>query len=179
MNYTQFTKKLLGEMLGTQVSKGFEFLGHTIALSEDNKVFINKKQTSFESIDEAKAHLEMLELKQEITKEIYEDIPNIKIANLIREYHDIKVTDTLIESYINLASTKTFTLDPVVLELREFNSLTTGLNKIDYILEDGSCVAISYSTQKILEELLHDKYKLIDYMRESKQNFVRIIKELS
>ena len=45
-------------------------------------------------------------LVEEVTKEIYEEIPNAKVAEIIKEYHEVKVTDTLIESYLELASSK-------------------------------------------------------------------------
>jgi predicted GNAT superfamily acetyltransferase len=86
----------------------------------------------------------------------------------------------LIESYISLASSKTFSVDPVVTGIRSLNSIGSLIEgKIDYVLEDGSSVAIDKDTQEILNSLLEDKYQLVEYMRESKQNFAHVVRELS
>lgn len=180
MNYKQFSNKLIGDILGTQICERSEFLGHTIALSESNEIYIDNTLTGFSSVQEAKDHITQEQFEEEIAQEIYEEIPNIRIANIIREHHNIKVTDTLIESYLDLAFAKTFTTDPVVSEIRSLNSVDSILNnKIDFVLKDGSTVAIDEDTHSKLSNLIDDKYKLIDYMRESKSNFVRVVKELS
>jgi hypothetical protein len=50
--------------------------------------------------------------------------------------------------------------------------------KLQYDLNDGSVVAINKDTQEMLNSILADKNEIVEYMRESKDNFVRIIKEL-
>jgi hypothetical protein len=118
-------------------------------------------------------------LVEEVTKEIYEEIPNNKIAQIIKEYHDVKVTDTLIESYIELASSNIFSVDPVICELRKINKLDTLVEgKLNYTLDDGSVIAISEATQEYLNKLLQNQNEIIDYMRESKENFLSVIKQI-
>jgi hypothetical protein len=118
-------------------------------------------------------------LVEEVTKEIYEEIPNNKIAEIIKEYHDVKVTDTLIESYIELASSNIFSVDPVICELRKINKLDTLVEgKLNYTLDDGSVIAINETTQEYLNKLLQNQNEIIDYMRESKQNFLSVLKQI-
>ena len=59
----------------------------------------------------------------EIIKESYQDIEDGRIATIIKEHHEIKVTNTLIESYKELAASRIFTVDPIVQEIRKLNKL--------------------------------------------------------
>lgn len=118
-------------------------------------------------------------LVEEVTKEIYEEIPNIKIVQIIKEHHDVKVTDTLIETYIELASSNIFSVDPVICELRKINKLDTLVEgKLNYTLNDGSVIAINESTQDYLNNLLCNQNEIIEYMRESKQNFLYVLERI-
>ena len=118
-------------------------------------------------------------LVEEVTKEIYEEIPNNKIAEIIKEHHDVKVTDTLIETYIELASSNIFSVDPVICELRKINKLDTLVEgKLNYTLDDGSVIAINEATQEYLNKLLQNQNEIIDYMRESKENFLSVLKQI-
>jgi hypothetical protein len=180
MLYSQFSKRLKSSLYGAQVTEEVEFQGETIAITEQGLVFVNGKETKLSSINEAIQYIKQIKFEEELAKDLYEDIPAVKIANIIREHHDVKVTNTLIETYIELASSKTFSIDPVILEIRSFNSIDSLIeNKIDYLLDDGSVVAISEETQNMLNSLLEDKYQLVEYMQESKKNFMHVIKELS
>lgn len=119
------------------------------------------------------------QLVEEVTKEIYEEIPNSKVVEIIKEYHDVKVTDTLIETYLELASSNTFSVDPVICELRKYNKLDRLIEgKLDYTLDDGSIIAINEATQDYLNKLLHNQTEIIEYMRESKQNFLYVLSKL-
>lgn len=116
---------------------------------------------------------------EEVAKETYSEIPDTKVAEIIREYNDVKVTDTLIESYLELASSNTFTVDPVICELRKYNKLDKLIEgKIHYTLSDGSVVTISESTQELLNKLLQGQTEIIDYMRESKEQFIHVIEKI-
>lgn len=113
---------------------------------------------------------------EEVTKETYGEIPTTKVAEIIREHHDVKVTDTLVESYLQLASSNMFSVDPVICELRKYNRLDRLIeNKIHYVLDDESIVTISEATQELLNKLLQGQTEVIDYMKESKENFIRVI----
>ena len=122
---------------------------------------------------------ENVSLVEEVTKEIYEEIPNNKIAEIIKEYHDVKVTDTLIETYIELASSNIFSVDPVICELRKYNKLDRLIEgKLNYTLNDGSVIAIDETTQDYLNKLLNNQNEIVEYMKESKANFLHVLKRI-
>ena len=180
MNFQQFTKRMKESVCGTAIQEECECHGHNIILSQDGKVFVDFKETQLISIDEAIQYIEQIKFEEEIAHELYEEIPAVKIANLIKEHHNIKVTNKLIETYIELASSKTFSVDPVVTGIRSLNSIGSIIeNKLDYTLDDGSVVVISEESQHMLNSLLEDKYQLVEYMRESKDNFMHVLRELS
>lgn len=180
MNYIQFTRKLKETICESKILDESTFMGHSILLSEEG-IFIDFNRTQLSSIEEAKEFIAKAKFEEEVVQDLYEDISDVKIASLIKEHHNIsKVTNTIIESYINLASSKVFAADPVVTDLRKNISVDRLIeSKIDYILNDGSIVAISEETQDILNQLLDDKYQLVEYMRENKENFMNILRELS
>ena len=180
MNFQDFTKRLKTSLYGASVTEEVEVHGEVITQLESGKILVNGKDTELSSIAEAKEYINQIKFEEELMQDLYEDIPQVKIANLIHAHHDVKVTNKLIESYVELASSKTFSIDPVIHGIRAFNSIDALVeNKIDYVLNDESVVAISKETQQMLNTLLEDKYQLIEYMRESKDNFMHVIKELS
>lgn len=136
------------------------------------KQFVNSLKTPTQNTNK-------VSVVEEVTKEIYEEIPNTKIAEIIKEYHDVKVTDTLIESYIEVASSNTFSVDPVICELRKINKLDNLVEgKISYTLKDGTFIAIDEATQDYLNNLLHNQNEIIEYMRESKENFLKVLGQI-
>lgn len=139
------------------------------------KEFLNSKQLSGVKIrEESTSHV-----LEEVSKETYEEIPNNKVAEIIKEHHNVKVTDTLVESYLQLASSNTFSVDPVICELRKYNRLDRIIEgKIHYVLNDESVVTISEATQELLNKLLQGQTEIINYMRESKDNFVRVVEQI-
>jgi hypothetical protein len=72
-----------------------------------------------------------------------------------------------------------FTVDPVVQQIRSLNKLDQLVEgKIQYVLNDDNIVAISESTQEILNNLLQNQIEIIEYMRESKENFMHVLSKL-
>lgn len=180
MNFQQFTKRIKQDICGTQIQEESECLGHSIIFSSEGKVLVDFKETELKSIEEAKQYIKQIVLEEELAQELYENIPSIKIAKLIQEHHSVKVTDKLIESYIDLASSKIFTTDPVVYGIRMMNLLdNTIAGKIDYVLEDGSIIAIDEKTNDAINKLLANNSDIVHHMRESKNNFLSVMKELS
>lgn len=183
MHFSQFSRKLSESINGVAVARQLHSNGHLIEMTVNQVVTIDGKESTFSTIEEARKFIKQQykseTLEQEVAKELYEEISDVKVANIIKEYHDIKVTDTLIESYVELASSKIFTLDPVAQDIRKLNRLDKLVeNKIDYKLNDGSIVAISESTQELLNNLLENKNDIVEYMRESSENFVSVIKQI-
>ena len=118
-------------------------------------------------------------LEEQVSKDLYEEISDTKVASIIKEYCDVKVTDTLIESYLELASSNTFSVDPVVHKIRSINKLDRLVEgKLHYILADNSTVAINEETQDRLNKLLYNQTEIIEYMRESKENFFSVLEQI-
>jgi hypothetical protein len=177
MQYGSFLKALTG------TTARVRSYGHLIEQTEAGKILVDGEKTSFVSLEEARHHVKNTHfnaiIEEAVKTELYEDIPSNKIVEIIKEYHDVRVTDTLIESYIEFASSKQFTLDPVVREIRELNKLDKIVEgKIDYKLEDGTIIAINESTQDKLIELFQDQQEIIEHMRESKDNFISVLEQI-
>lgn len=156
---------------------------HLIEKTENNKILINGIETEHTSIEEARQYVKQeyiaKKLEEQISTELYEDISENKVASIIKEYHDVKVTDTLIENYIQLASSRIFSVDPVVQEIRKLNKLDNIVEgKIHYVLEDESIVAIDEETQEQLNNLLQNQPDIIKYMRENKDQFMYVVEKL-
>ena len=178
MYFNQFKSKLNGSGIQSHLYS----YGHLIEQTE-GAILIDGISTDFTTLEEARQYIKQTNiaehLEEEIAKELYEDISENKIANIIKEHHDIKVTDTIIDSYIGLASSKVFTLDPVVEEIRTLNKLDKLIEgKLDFHLNDGTTVAINESTYNQINNILSNHSDAIEYMRESKENFMSVIEQL-
>jgi hypothetical protein len=178
--FGQFSKSLNKSF---DIVESIRSYGNLVEKTADDKILINGDETEFKSLEEARSYIKSKQqsenLEETITKEIYEELTSNRIANIIKEYHDVKVTDTLIESYIELASSNIFTIDPVVQEIRKLNKVDVVVEgKLHYDLADGSIVAISESTQELLNNLLANQKEIIEYMRESKENFLHVLERI-
>lgn len=150
-----------------------------VKITKDLDVYIDdrKLDIEFSSLEEAVLYTKQHISSQEILQSNDITIPENRVASYIKKHYNIeKITDTLIESYMELASSNMFTVDPVIVEMKTGSSLITG--KLDYTLEDGTVVAISESTQLQLNMLLKNRSEIVEYMRESKDNFMRIVREI-
>ena len=107
-------------------------------------------------------------LLDDVIKESYFDIPKEKIASIISKHHDTKVTDSLIEAYIEIAAERKFTLDETILAIREQNRL----DRLEFILEDQSKIVLTQESLDLLKPYLNED--AISFMRESKENFMQI-----
>lgn len=179
MFYSNFIKSLNRP----DVVESIRSYAQLIEKTEDNKILINGIETEYTSIEEAREYIKQdyisHQLEEQISTELYEDISEHKVASIIKEYYDIKVTDTLIENYIQLASSRMFSVDPVVQEIRKLNKLDNLVEgKLHYVLDDESIVAISESTQEQLNNLLQNQIEIIQYMRESKDNFMYVVEKI-
>lgn len=180
MNYKKFTRTLYSNLLGEEVNNVTYAFGNTIIESE-SKVLVNFHETDFSTLEEAKQHLRQQEeqrgIYEEIQKEQYQTMSATKIAEIIRTHHkNIRVTDTLIESYVELASSKVFTVDDVAFNLRQLNSIDRIIEGyVDYKLDDGSTVLISNQKQQDINNKLKQHHDVVSYMRESKENFLEVL----
>lgn len=179
MKYLEFIKAINEKVCDTELEEFTRYRGHRLAVSTDGRFFVDEKKIDVETLDEARRFIDNQIFQKKIIQELYEETSHNKIAKIIKEHTEEKVTDTLIETYIGLASSKCFTIDPIVCEIREMNSYDTLIeNRIDYVLEDGSVVVIQYETQEMLNNLLEGQQDIVNYMRQSKKNFVQVIKQI-
>lgn len=176
MNFKQFQKALYESVLGCDVKHHITYYGFVIVETAD-KIIVNGKPTKFKSIKEAKHSIDQEKTLNGI--DLYEDTPQHKVADIIRKHHNVKVTDTLIESYIDLVTSKTFTTDQVAQDIRKANKIDRILEDcIDYKLDDGSVVIIKEETQRMINSTLEHHQDIIRYMRESKENFLETLDQL-
>jgi len=179
LNYTQFSKSFKTSNVVESVRSYLQLIEKT----EDGMVLINGNETDFKSLEEARQYIKQdyisNQLAGDVSTDLYEELSEDKVANIIREHHNIKVTDTLIESYVKLASSRMFSIDPVVLEIRSINKLDRLIEgKLHYVLQDESIVTIDERTQERLNMLLQNQTEIIEYMRESKENFFHVLKKI-
>lgn len=150
-----------------------------VAIGKDYKIYVNEDVIDVElkSLEEARQYAKTVIDTRIILQDVNTLIPEEKVANIVRKHYDIeKITDTLVESYLELASSNIFSVDPVITEMKQNSSYFAG--KLEYRLDDGSIIAINEDTQHLLNDLLSDKYQIVEYMRESKNNFMHVLKEL-
>jgi len=179
MFYSEFSKSLKKP----NVVESIRSFRQLIERTEDGKILINGLETELQSIEEARQYIKQdyisHQLEEQISKQTYEELSEHTVANIIKEYHDVKVTDTLIENYIQLASSNMFSVDPVVQDIRALNKLDRLVEgKLHYVLKDDTIVAISEHTQSRLNNLLQNQTEIIEYMRESKENLVHVLAQL-
>lgn len=99
-----------------------------------------------------------------------------RIASIIKEHHNVRITNTLTNVYIDLAVNHEFTIDPVVQQIREMNIHDIVIpGKIHYKLKDNSVISISEETQKTINKVLHNNNEAIEFMKESSENFLKIL----
>lgn len=161
------------------IQEQFVYGDHKVVLTRDMHIAIDGARISqqFDTIEEAKAFAKASINNSKLVQEV-KNIPEQMVVNFIRKHHEsVKITNQLIESYSSFAAQKIFTLDPVIVEMKKYD-VNTFQNKLEFCLEDGSKIAIDESTHDKLCELFEDKYNIIEYMRESKENFMHIIKQL-
>jgi len=179
MKYYELKSSLKKSNIIESVRSYRQLIEHTT----DGKILINGIITNHKTIEEARKYIkedyDTKQLAEKIAKDTYQEISENTVASIIKEHHDIKVTDTLIESYVELASSNIFSIDPVVQKIRSLNKLDRVVEgKLHYVLTDNSTVAINEDTQDILNKLLGNQTEIIEYMRESKENFFHVLEQI-
>lgn len=173
ISYTKFRSSMLNEQ---NLSDSFVYQEDNVRITKDLEVYVNEEFIGeFTVLEEARKYARSYINNIKLVEDIDSNIPEEKIVTLIKKYHNIdKITSTIVESYKDLASSNLFTLDPVIAELNQTNIA----GKYTYTLEDDSVVAISEETYKMLSNLLEDKYQIIDFMRQNKENFMHVVRTL-
>lgn len=113
--------------------------------------------------------------EQQILDNIEVSLPEERIAECISRHSDVEITDKLIEEYINKASETDFNIDPILTDIK-LRSINEFRNKLDYVLKDGTKIAISEKNQILLNSLLKGKDEIVSHMSKNKQNFMEVLK---
>ena len=113
--------------------------------------------------------------EQQLLDSIEVSLPEERIAECISRHSDVEITDKLVEEYINKASETDFNIDPILTDIK-LRSINEFRNKLDYVLKDGTKIAISEKNQILLNSLLKGKDEIVSYMSENKQNFMEVLK---
>lgn len=173
--YSKLKAKLYQEQ---NIADRFVLGENRVVITKDLQIIINDEYIGdANSLKEARAYSNTYIANKKIVEGISSLIPEERVVALIKKHHDIdKITNNLVESYVELISSNIFSIDPVVTEIKQNSVELAG--KFQYVLEDDSIVAINEDTQKRLSTLLEDKYQIVEYMRKSKNNFMHVVKEL-
>lgn len=184
MNYKKLQSSLYEKLTGTGIARQVTCYEHVISEGDDGVILIDKQPTLFHTLQEAKRHIVETKIQQsvlnELQEEMYQDLPDNKIASIIRKYHsDVKVTDTLIESYVQLTASKAFNVDPVSLEIKKTNNLDTLIEgRLDFTLNDGTSVVVSEDLYNRINNIFGQHEDVIKYMRESVENFLSVVDQI-
>lgn len=149
-----------------------------VLVTNDLRVIVDDQYIGdCDSLEEARVYASKYVVSKKIIENISSLIPEEKVVSLIKKHHNIdKITSSLVESYVEIISSNIFSIDPVITEMKRNSVELNG--KFQYVLEDGTTVAINEYTQKNLSTLLEDKYQIVEYMRKCKDNFMHVVKEL-
>lgn len=182
-SYNKFISKLSNTIVKESISFSKYYYGYKIDATISNKIYINKKLTSYTNINEALSYIDSKKYSNvysEINRDNYNYIQKNLLSDIIHKYsNNIKITENLLETYINKVKNKEFTSNKILSEIRKINKLGSKFsNKIDYILEDGSQVIIDIDTQEDINRLFENHTDIIEYMKENKQNFVKVINQI-
>lgn len=179
MYYSQFSKQLKNTVSGMEIRESLHYFGNTIQKTSTDTILINNEVTQFKTLSEAKNHIRYSEQANDIINNLHEEFfseNTLKIADIIKEEHNIKVTNRIVEQYIKIASDKSFSIDPVISRIREMNEFDSIIDgKIHYILEDQTIIAIDFDTQIVINNLLENKLNVVEFMKESSDNFLKIL----
>lgn len=183
MKFQQFLSQLNQSTIGEVVEQA-DCFGHLIQETVEGKIFVDRMPSSFESLDEAKDFIKQQrireELQEEIQQEQYTEISSKKIVDIIKQYHaGTKVTDTLIESYVELASSKLFTTDPVATTIRDMIKMDRLIEShVDFKLNDGTVIVVSEAVQTKLNNIFAEHSDVVEHMRTSKEAFLSVLNQL-
>ena len=113
--------------------------------------------------------------EQQLVDSIDVSLPEERIAECISRHSDVEITDKLVEEYINKASETDFNIDPILTDIK-LRSINEFRNKLDYVLKDGTKIAISEKNQILLNSLLKGNDEIVSHMSKNKQNFMEVLK---
>lgn len=177
ITYNKFKSKIYEQ---ASLSTSFLYKDKRVTISDELNVSIDEQliyyHTQINDLDEA------IEVAKDWIDNIHvinttPIISESKVVDIIKRHSDMKITESVVDNYIYFVESKLFSIDPVITEIKKrYND--SSFNKFEYELNDGSVVAIEEETLEKLSNYLEDKYNLVEHMRESKYNFMQVLKEL-
>lgn len=184
MQFQQLVSQINQVTVGTEIAETVTCFGHLIQEAVTGEIFVDRSPSLFMSLDEAKDFIKQQKIREELQEEIHEqqftEISSIKIADIIKQHHNnVKVTDTLVESYVELASSGLFTTDSVALSIRDINKSTRLIEShIDFKLDDGTVVVISEHLQHKLNNIFAGHSDVVNHIRSDRDTFLGILNQL-
>lgn len=183
MKYQAFCNTVDSHLTGKQIVASEYHRGYKIIQDDTGNVMVPNTSRLYESFEHAKQDIDSAEIISQLQNELREDgydLPDVTISHIVEKYHpETRVTNRLIEELRHIAATKPFTLDPIVSEIRSSNDFDRLIeSKVDFILDDGTCVAISDNTYELINNTLGEHADVIEYMRASKDNFIQVVRQL-
>lgn len=176
ITYNNFKSKIYETV---NLADSFIYHDKRVTVSKDLNVSIDSLQVAikFASLKEAVQYSKDLIDSRDLLSDA-DVIPEAKIVDLIRKHNAVdKITSQVVESYASCIASKNFTIDPVVTEIKSTYS-NSQFNKLEYILDDRTTIALDEQTILKLRNISEDKYNLVEHMRESKENFMQVIRQL-
>lgn len=118
-----------------------------------------------------------MNITESIIQEVYKSLPYGKVASIIEQFHnDVRITDKVIEKYIDLASQKKFTFDDAIFGIRKLNKFDNIVEeKLNFVLDDESTIIITEELYFRMKEVLENNNEAIEFMAESKDNFMKMV----
>lgn len=184
MQFQQLLSQINNVTVGTDIAETVTCFDHLIQEAVTGEIFVDRSPTSFTSMDEAKDFIKQQKIREELQEEIhkqqYTEISSVKIADIIKQHHaSVKVTDTLVESYVELASSGLFTVDPIAHDIRNINkSARLVESHVDFKLDDGTVVVISEQLQHKLNNIFAGHSDVVNYIRSDKETFLGILNQI-
>jgi hypothetical protein len=183
IQFNSFINNIERSINGSEIKNQVTLYNNIIQQNSEGDILINRANSRFKTIGEAVQFVKSEQyadiIHNQIQYELYEEIGHDKIINIIRRHSEDKITDTLIESVISESTSKRFTINPIILEIKKINNVNRVIeNRLDYVLEDGSKIIITEETQKKINDTFGRHPDVIEYIKENKENFLNIINQL-
>lgn len=162
----------------------FIHYGKVAHFTEENVLVLDGKIVGeFKGLKEAKEYCESLRISEELKESIVVEEPIItesQIALVLKEDGEIKPSQSVVAFFNDLIETKKFIPCNALITLREKRRNIEIPGKIDYVLEDGSKIALDFETNFRLNSLIDskDSADLIRFMTSNHKNFMYVVEQV-
>lgn len=157
----------------------------SIALYSDSTkdLFVEGERVGyFSSIEEVDQFCESIDMSNAIAQEIKvtsKHLTDMQIALIIQENAEVRTLPSIVDGFRLFAETKQFIPSKSLVAIRESMNNLPIPGKIDYVMRDGSKVAIDFETNRRLNNSINieESADQIRNMTESASTFVNAIKQ--